>query len=115
VHDDDEVRAWFQDVVLPKGDTWVLEVEEGLVGFLVLDDVWVDQLYMDPSWTRRGLGSTLLEFAKAVRPQGLDLWTFQANTGARRFYKRHGFIAVSETEGDNEEGAPDVRYHWDGR
>lgn len=115
VHDDDEVRAWFQDVVLPKGDTWVVEVGEVVVGLLVLDEAWVDQLYIGPSWTGRGLGSRLLDFAKTLRPEGLDLWTFQANAAARRFYERHGFIAADETDGDNEEGAPDVRYHWDGR
>ena len=31
-----------------------------------------------------------------------------------RFYERHGFTAVAATNGDNEEGAPDVRYHWSG-
>ncbi len=112
VHDDDDVRAWFDDVVLPKGDTWVVDSQAGIVGLLVLDDAWVDQLYIDPSWSGRGLGSMLLGFAKAARPAGLDLWTFKANTGARRFYERHGFIPVSESDGDNEEGAPDIRYHW---
>jgi len=112
VHDDDDVRAWFEDVVLPKEDTWVLDGDADIVGLLVLDGAWLDQLYVDPAWTGRGLGSTLLEFAKAARPDGLDLWTFQANERARRFYERHGFVSVSETHGDNEEGAPDVRYHW---
>lgn len=32
--------------------------------------------------------------------------------GARRFYERHGFVVVDATEGDNEEGAPDVCYQW---
>jgi hypothetical protein len=32
---------------------------------------------------------------------------------ARRFYERHGFVAEATTDGDNEEGAPDVRYRWD--
>ena len=41
-----------------------------------------------------------------------QLWTFQSNHGARRFYERHGFVAVQHTDGDNEEGAPDVRYEW---
>ena len=62
--------------------------------------------------TGRGIGSALLDHAKARRPDGLDLWAFQSNTGARRFYERHGFVAVAETDGDNEEGAPDVRYRW---
>jgi GNAT superfamily N-acetyltransferase len=60
----------------------------------------------------RGLGSRLLDVAKSVYPEGLDLWAFPANTGARRFYERHGFVAIAWTEGDNEEGAPVVRYHW---
>ena len=62
--------------------------------------------------TGPGLGTRLLDRAKAERPDGLDLWTFQANTGARRFYERHGFVEVARTDGDNEEGAPDVRLAW---
>jgi ribosomal protein S18 acetylase RimI-like enzyme len=50
---------------------------------------------------------------RGIRPHGLWLWTFQTNTGARRFYERHGFVAVDETDGSaNEERAPDVRYAW---
>ena len=41
----------------------------------------------------------------------VNLWTFQRNTGARRFYERNGFIAVDLTDGaSNEEREPDVRY-----
>jgi len=54
----------------------------------------------------------LIAIAKQERPDGLKLWTFQANTGARPFYEHHGFAATGSTSGDNEEGAPDVRYVW---
>jgi hypothetical protein len=37
VHDDDEVRAWLEMVVLPKADIWVLDGKSGIVGLLVLD------------------------------------------------------------------------------
>jgi hypothetical protein len=41
------------------------------------------------------------------------LWTFVTNTGARRFYERHGFVAVETTDGShNEEAAPDIRFVW---
>ena len=95
-------------------EVWVADVDDEIVAMLVLEDDWVDQLYVDPDWTGRGLGTRLLDVAKAQRPAGLDLWAFQSNTGARRFYERHGFTAVAMTDGDNEEGAPDVRYRWPG-
>ena len=50
--------------------------------------------------------------AKERRPRGLQMWTFQANGGARRFYERHGFVVMEATDGDNEERAPDVRNEW---
>jgi membrane-anchored protein YejM (alkaline phosphatase superfamily) len=54
-----------------------------------------------------------VELAKRRQPSGLQLWTFQVNGTARRFYERHGFLAVESTDGSgNEEGDPDVRYVW---
>jgi GNAT superfamily N-acetyltransferase len=113
VHTDDEVRTHFAVTVLPGRETWVAEDDGAIVGMLVLDGSWVDHLYVDPGSTGRGVGTELLDHAKACRRDGLDLWAFQSNAGARRFYERHGFVAVAETDGDNEEGAPDVRYRWD--
>jgi GNAT superfamily N-acetyltransferase len=114
VHSDIEVHQWFAHVVLVERETWVIEEGGSLIAVLVLEPGWVDQLYVDPDHTGRGLGSLLVELAKGRQPEGLDLWTFAANTGARRFYERHGFEVVGGTEGDNEEGAPDVRYQWSG-
>jgi hypothetical protein len=46
-------------------------------------------------------------------PEGFQLWTFQANTGARRFYARHSCREVEWTNGEhNEEKTPDVRLVW---
>jgi len=113
VHTDAEVRTWFREEVLPPGsEVWVAEEADGVSALLVLDGSWVDQLYVRPGRTGHGIGSRLLEMAK-TRRSALQLWTFQSNEGARRFYERHGFVAV-ETGADNEEGAPDVRYEWPG-
>jgi GNAT superfamily N-acetyltransferase len=112
VHSEDEVREWFASVVVPRRELWVIEVDKGLVALMVIDNAWLTQLYVDPEWTGRGLGSRLLNLAKELNPNGLDLWTFQSNVGARRFYERHGFAALETTDGANEEGAPDVHYHW---
>jgi GNAT superfamily N-acetyltransferase len=114
VHSDAEVRAWISAVVVPEREVWLMEDADGRpLAVLVLKDDWVDQLYADPAATGRGLGSRLIELAKSRRPAGLQLWTFASNTGAQRFYLRHGFTVAEATDGSgNEEKAPDIRFVW---
>ena len=112
VHSDAEVLAFFEDVVLATREVWVSDDDGVIVALLVLEDDWIDQLYVEPDLTGRGVGSELMEVAKRARPSGLRLWTFEVNVRARRFYQRHGFVATGSSAGDNEEGAPDVRYEW---
>jgi GNAT superfamily N-acetyltransferase len=112
VHADDEVRARFEEVVLPAKEVWVADKGGAVVALLVLDEEWIDQLYVHPGHTGRGIGAQLVAVAKQQRPTGLKLWTFEANAGARRFYECHEFVATGATAGDNEEGTPDVRYEW---
>jgi len=70
-------------------------------------------LYTHPDFIGTGPGSLLIEGAKRSGEAALELWCFQANTYARRFYERHGFKAIRLTDGhDNEEKMPDVRYRW---
>jgi GNAT superfamily N-acetyltransferase len=113
-HSPDEVRGWVADDLLPTTETWVAIDDEGEpVGFLSLRDSFLEQLYLAPGWTGQGIGARLVELAKERRPGGLDLFTFQINDGARRFYERHGFAAVWFGDGsENEERQPDVRYAW---
>jgi GNAT superfamily N-acetyltransferase len=114
VHDNDDVRRWFREVVVGQRDLWVAEDSDaGIVGICVLDEGWLDQLYVEPGLTGRGIGSALLDVAKRERPDGLQLWAFQSNQGALRFYARHGFVETERTDGaGNEERAPDVRLTW---
>lgn len=113
VHSADEIRGWIRFVVIPEREVWLLEDGGRPLAVLVLADDRVDQLYVEPARTGRGLGTRLIELAKSRRPAGLQLWTFAANTGAQRFYLRHGFTAAEVTDGSgNEEKAPDIRFVW---
>jgi GNAT superfamily N-acetyltransferase len=114
VHSAAEIRDWVTFVVIPEREVWLTEDGDGRpLAVLVLEDGWVDQLYVEPGHTGRGLGARLLELAKSRRPGGLHLWTFAANTAAQRFYLRHGFTVAETTDGSgNEEKAPDVRFVW---
>lgn len=107
-------RAGIAREVREGREFWVAEGPGGaVVGFLFLEGPWISLLYLDPQWTGRGIGSALVALAKRSRPEGLQLWTFQSNERAHRFYERHGFVAEERTDGaGNEERAPDVRYAW---
>jgi hypothetical protein len=54
----------------------------------------------------------LINVAKERNPEALDLWTFESNRGARRFYERHGVLVIASTDDGNEEGAPALHYPW---
>ena len=112
-HTDDECRAWLADEVVPLMETWVAEVAGRLVAMMVLDEAGIGHLYVDPPSHSLGIGSRLVELAKQRRPRGLELYTFQVNERARRFYEWHGFAMVTLGDGSgNEERQPDVLYRW---
>jgi len=112
VHAEDDAKEHFAETIRQSADVWVVEADDAIAGVMVLNGNWVDQLYIDPHRTGQGLGSSLIDKAKTERPEILELWTFESNVGAQRFYERHGFIAVGRTAGENEEGAPDIHYRW---
>ncbi len=106
-----EGRGWrlLGGVSGPPGGTLQLRV----VGVLVLDASWVDQLYVLPEAQGHGIGAHLLQLAKKRRADGLQLWVFQSNAPAIGFYLHHGFVVVESTDGAaNEERAPDHRMVW---
>jgi ribosomal protein S18 acetylase RimI-like enzyme len=112
---DEQNRSFIRDVMLPNNEVWVAEEDGAIVGFVGLGDGRVRHLWIEPEHQNHGIGTTLLNVAKQRSPEGLDLWVFQRNVGARRFYERHGFALVEMTDGErNEEHEPDARYVWGG-
>jgi len=112
LHTPDEDRWFFRERVFVDCQLWGYFDDQRLVGIIAFREGWIDQLYVLPARQGRGIGTALLRVAQE-RFDRLSLWTFQRNMRARRFYQKHGFVAVSETDGSrNEEKDPDVMYAW---
>ena len=113
VGSDLSVSKWLERRLSSGDETWLAIINNELAGLLMLEPGWIDQLYVRPDLTGQGIGKQLLELAKARMPLGLQLWTFQSNHRAQKFYERHGFIETERTDGrNNQEQAPDIRYQW---
>ena len=113
-HTEAETRVWMRDVVFTRHSVRLADMDGEIIGFAARDGAWLMNLYIKPGWTGRKVGSQLLE-AVLIEAAGatpmLRLHTFARNEGARRFYEKHGFVAVAFGDGSgNEEGEPDVRY-----
>lgn len=112
LHTPDEDRWFYRERVFATCRMWGHFDDDVLSGIIAFRDGWVEQLYVLPIAQGRGVGAKLLDIAKRDCDR-LELWTFQRNERARRFYVASGFTMVEQTDGSrNEENEPDARYLW---
>jgi ribosomal protein S18 acetylase RimI-like enzyme len=107
-----KARQVFREVIASNCSIWLATDAGRIVGYLAMQDDYVDRLYIDPAQQRKGWGSRLLEHTRRMHPHGLHLHTHQENHAARAFYERHGFRAVRFGVSPPPENAPDVEYAW---
>ena len=112
LHTPEEDRQFFRTRLFRACEVWGAADGAELAGIIAFREGWIDQLYVLPTTQRCGIGTELLGVAKSKFAR-LQLWTFQRNAQARRFYEARGFVLVEETDGSrNEEREPDARYLW---
>jgi len=114
-----EVLEWVTLHLIPAGGVTVALNDGRIVAVLATSEddraAWVEQMYVLPGYENQGIGTQLLRFAHDSVKRPIRLFTFQQNTGARRFYERHGYRAVALSDGQsNEEKCPDVLYEFSG-
>lgn len=85
-----------EKIYLPNADTWVVEKENEIVGFIALLGNEVGGLFVDPSAHGLGLGKALMDKASSLH-RTLELDVFKANNIGRSFYRRYGFSEKVES------------------
>lgn len=70
--------------------------DDGAVkGFLLIDGTEIKKLFVEPILQGRNIGARLLDYA--LENHNIKfLWALEKNTGAIKFYKRHGFALTDE-------------------
>ncbi len=112
LHTPEEDRWFFRERVFKTCEVWGAFDNAVMIGIIAFRENWIDQLYVLPKAQGRGVGTELLQLARSSFDR-LQLWTFQRNVQARRFYQARGFALVQETDGaGNEEKEPDALYLW---
>lgn len=107
----DQWKSRFQNDYSKQDSTWVATTQERVVGFVVVRDYIIAQIFVEVEMQGSGVGTALLLHAKTVYPSGLRLTTLLQNEQARRFYEKHGFIAGAV--GVNPvNGQPNIEYYW---
>lgn len=112
LHTPEEDRWFYRERMCRTCTLWGAFDGDTMTGVIAFHDDWIEQLYVLPEAQGQGVGTELLDVAKRASER-LQLWTFQRNAQARRFYEARGFVQVEQTDGaGNEEKEPDARYLW---
>ena len=116
-HSDERIYDWLRHLLTQNQPMFVAVDSGAIVGMMILanrDHIgWIDQLYLLPEKISLGIGSILLETAKAELGSPIRLHTFQENRRALHFYERHGFRILSLNDGrHNEEHCAEALLEW---
>lgn len=102
-----ELTAFFAEHE-PQAPRFTLHVEERFAGALVVRLNWmrgpyVHMLAVAPEYQGRGLGTAVLSFVEGEAHRGgaRNLWiaATDSNAGARRIYRRFGFVEAATLDG----------------
>lgn len=95
--------------MIDQGGVTVAVLEGQVQAFLARDGTEIAALYVAGAANRKGLGKLLVEQAQG-ETEMLRLWGHPENNGARRFYRRLGFV---ETGGGTAGGASEeITFVW---
>lgn len=90
-------------IYLPSSESYVLEHQNKIVGFVSLVENQIAAIFVDPAQQGQGFGKKLLDYTKNLRSH-LELSVYAKNSKSIEFYKRQNFkIQKEEIEPEAQE------------
>ena len=90
---------------------YVYEDNQGIWGFIGLNDEYVEGIFVSDEMQSRGIGKMLLDYIKDKKDR-LQLKVYQKNVRAMSFYQREGFTIQSESM-DEFTGEKEYVMNWE--
>jgi putative acetyltransferase len=78
------------NIYLPNADTWVIEQNGQVIGFIALLGNKVGAVFVQPEFHRTGAGWALMDKAQELHGN-LEVEVFEANSIGCSFYTKYGF------------------------
>ncbi len=87
-------------LIFPMADVYVYEDENGVQGFIGVDQGYIAGIFVFESEQSKGIGSKLIDKVKSIY-DSLRLNVYEKNRRAISFYLREGFIVKEELIDEN--------------
>lgn len=100
----------FVKEALPKAEIYVYIIKEKIVGFIGLNNNYIEGIFIDTENQCKGIGTSLLNKIKENK-NNLSLSVYK-NINAINFYKKNGFIITSENI-DKETNEIEYKMNWE--
>ena len=81
--------------ILPEADIYVYILDEQVVGFVGVNNNYVEGIFVDINNQHSGIGTSLLDRIKENK-DNLTLNVYKKNANAIKFYEKNNFIITSE-------------------
>lgn len=82
--------------ILPNAEIYVYVIKNDIVGFIGLDQNYIEGIFVDTNNQGNGIGTSLLNKAKENR-NTLILSVYKKNINAIKFYTKNNFAITSES------------------
>ncbi|MBV1910031.1 MAG: GNAT family N-acetyltransferase [Kangiellaceae bacterium] len=91
----EQERRNVAEIYMPNTDTWVVEIDGKVQGFIALMGNEVGAIFLQPYCHGKGIGKKLMDKAQSLHGD-LEVEVFKENSIGREFYSRYGFKQIEE-------------------
>ena len=88
-------RKNIPELYLPNADTWVVEFDDQVVGFIALIGNEVGAIFLRPEHQGKKMGKLMMDKAQELHGD-LEVEVFEKNSIGRKFYSQYGFELIEE-------------------